>query len=150
LTPAVVAQAFLDWYARMDQLVVQKIASRTINVTLARSTTAVAVVFGNKAACYEQAYDQAIFVATVGGVTYYCTARERDLVEAAYAGKDVGADIAKKIAQSYVRGGSWLGSFIASFSLTSTTSSSTTTTTTTSTTTTTTTTTTSTTTTTHT
>jgi len=77
LTPAAVAQAFLDAYARMDQLVVQKIASRTINVTLARSTTAVAVVFGTRRRATSRPYDQAIFVATVGGVTYYCTARER-------------------------------------------------------------------------
>jgi len=133
LAPATVAQAFMDDWAAMDQLINNLVASVTVAITIPRSTVPVSVVFGNKAACYSLVgYDQVQITATIGGTSYSVIVRQRDLLEQAYALQPVGQNLAKKLANQYVLSGSWLGPFVTAFTgITSTTSSSTTTTTTT-------------------
>jgi hypothetical protein len=130
VTASALGQALLDDFSRMDQLVVNKIASRTVKVTHPRSTTQISVIFGDKATIYSQVgYDQVQISGTIDGVTYYVIMRQQDLVTAVYAGQAVAVLIAQRLTEASVLEGSWIGPYTATFALASTTSSSTTTTT---------------------
>jgi hypothetical protein len=140
LTPASVAQSFMNDWAMMDQLINYLVASRSINIAVPRQTTPVAVTFGNKATCYALVgFDQVKITGSISATPYHAMFRFRDLLEMAYANPLMVLNtIAQKIVDDWIRDASWLEPYVTTFTgVTSTTSSSTTSTSTTTTTTTT-------------